>query len=280
VEALLFLFLFLRHLPAPTDEEFKQWLVGFTDAFKFFVRRLIKQFSTKRSTTNNNNNLSLVVWGTNLTSMVGMGRITKQESNIIRFPSYQKDVIVGLLLSDGWLTIASKTSKNARLGFKQSLNHASYVLYVFNILSHYCSSSPSRTTGIRAGKPFFGLQFFSRSLPCFTELHSLFYSSGVKIIPDNIYELLTPVALAHLIMGDGGFKSKGIYLCTDSYSIQDVVKLINVLILRYDLKCTLHVSGSGRRGHRVYISRSSVGKVVETVKPHLIPSMYYKVGMV
>lgn len=42
------------------------------------------------------------------------------------------------------------------------------------------------------------------------------------------------MALAHLIMGDGGFKSQGIYLCTDSYSIQDVVKLINVLILRYD----------------------------------------------
>jgi hypothetical protein len=73
------------------------WFVtGFTDVFKFLG---IKQFSTKRSTTNNN--LSLVVWGTNLTSSVGMGRITKQESNMIRFPYYQKSVIIGLLLSDG-----------------------------------------------------------------------------------------------------------------------------------------------------------------------------------
>lgn len=35
------------------------------------------------------------------------------------------------------------------------------------------------------------------------KLHSLFYPKGVKIIPKNIYELLTPVSLAHLIMGHG-----------------------------------------------------------------------------
>lgn len=78
-------------------------------------------------------------------------------------------------------------------------------------------------------------------------------------------------------MGDGGFKSKGIFLCTDSYSIKDVVRLMNVLILRYDLKCTLHKSNEG---HRIYISRNSVGKVIEIVKPYLIASMYYKVGVV
>jgi hypothetical protein len=36
-----------------------------------------------------------------------------------------------------------------------------------------------------------------------TELHSLFYPNGIKIIPKDIYNMLTPVALAHLIMGDG-----------------------------------------------------------------------------
>jgi hypothetical protein len=72
------------------------WFVtGFTD------KKGIKQFSTKRSTTNNNNNLSLVVWGTNLTSLVGMGRMTKQERNMIKLAPYQKSIIIGLLLSDG-----------------------------------------------------------------------------------------------------------------------------------------------------------------------------------
>jgi len=67
-------------------------------------------------------------------------------------PPYQMGVIIGLILSDGWLTIPVKTRKNARLGFKQSLAHASYLWFVFNILSHYCSSYPNLTQGVRSGK--------------------------------------------------------------------------------------------------------------------------------
>ena len=76
-------------------------------------------------------------------------------------------------------------------------------------------------------------------MPCFTELYSLFYPSGVKVIPNNIYELLTPVALAHVIMGDGSRQRHGLILCTDSYSVSDIVRLINVLIIKYRLDCTL-----------------------------------------
>jgi hypothetical protein len=53
-------------------------------------------------------------------------------------------------------------------------------------------------------------------MPCLTELHPLFYPSGVKIIPKNIYDLLTPVALAHLVMGDGSKERHGLIICTDS----------------------------------------------------------------
>jgi LAGLIDADG DNA endonuclease family len=85
---------------------------------------------------------------------------------------------------------------------------------VFSILSHYCSSGPNLVSGIRAGKRNYGLQFFTRALPCFTEIYSLFYPNGVKIVPENIYELLTPPALAHIIMGDGSAKTHGLTFCT------------------------------------------------------------------
>ena len=98
------------------------------------------------------------------------------------------------------------------------------------------------------------------------------------MVPYNIYDLLTPVALAHFIMGDGGFKSKGIFICTDSYSIQDVVRIINVLIIRYDLKCTLHKSSNGL-GYRIYISRNSVERILKIVKSYIIPSLYHKLGI-
>ena len=76
-------------------------------------------------------------------------------------------------------------------------------------------------------------------VPCFTEIYSLFYVNNVKLIPGNIYELLTPVALAHMIMGDGSSQRHGLTICTDSLTLIDIVRLINVLIIRYRLVCSL-----------------------------------------
>lgn len=108
--------------------------------------------------------------------------------------------------------------------------NSEYIWFVFSILSHYCSILPVYRKRVRYGKINWIIDLITRSLPCFSELYSLFYVNKVKVIPKNIYELLTPVAFAHFIMGDGHYKSKGLTLCTDSYSIEDVVPL-NVCII-------------------------------------------------
>lgn len=40
-------------------------------------------------------------------------------------------------------------------------------------------------------------------------------------------------------MGDGEQQPSGLNLCTDSFSTVEVIKLINVLIIKYNLNCTL-----------------------------------------
>ena len=87
----------------------------------------------------------------------------------------------------------------------QSYNHSEYLWFVFFMLSHYCSSYPLFRKRTRFGKVGYSLEFTTRSLPCLTELFYLFYprGTGIKIIPENIYEVLTPIALAHVISGDG-----------------------------------------------------------------------------
>lgn len=113
------------------------------------------------------------------------------------FPPYQYSVIIGLLLSDGWLNY-SKGSANPRLGFKQSLEKSFYVYHVFSILAPFCSSMPRFILGKRKQTTTYALQFFTRSLPCLKSLHSLFYSKNEKTIPAaDIYNLLDPIALAH-----------------------------------------------------------------------------------
>lgn len=149
---------------------------------------------------------------------------------------------------------------------------------MFNQLSHYCSQGPSLVSSVRMGKIFYGLNFFTRALPCFTELHSVFYLNGVKIIPKNIYDLLTPVALAHLIMGDGQSSRHGLILCTNSFSIQDVVRLMNVLMVRYKLECNIRElrRSSGKVEYMVYIKHGSMSLLRTIVKSYMYPSMLYK----
>jgi len=217
--------------------------------------------------------LDLVIFGSNLTSTVGI-KLKKEQLAIVQLASFQKSVIIGLVLSDGWLRFASSRSKNALLGFKQSLDHSQYILFVFNILSHYCSSSPHIIISIGAEKRYYGLEFFTRSMACLTELHSLFYPNGVKIIPNNIFDLLSPITLAHLIMGDGSSKSHGLIICTDSYTVKDVVRLINVFIIKFRLECSLYIHKQNK--YRIYIKQRSMPLLLNIVSPYMHPSMLYK----
>ena len=219
---------------------------------------------------------SILVFGKNLTSTVGI-KFTLKQLAIVQLAPYQYSIIIGLLLSDGWLTFASKTNKNARLGFGQSGAHGEYFLFVFFSLSHYCSSYPNVRIRSRRGKETIGLQLFTRSMPCLTELHSLFYPNGKKLIPWNIFELLTPIALAHMIMGDGSVKSHGLIICTDSYTIQDVVRLMNVLIIKYRLELKFRLNSQSQP--RILIRQRSMPLLRAIVLPHMCQSMIYKLGI-
>jgi hypothetical protein len=46
---------------------------------------------------------------------------------MISLPPYQKSILVGLLLSDGYIQKGKLSKTPARLGFKQSLSHSGYV---------------------------------------------------------------------------------------------------------------------------------------------------------
>jgi hypothetical protein len=72
-------------------------------------------------------NLSLVVWGSNLLSTVGEGKLTKSQREMIKLPLYHYSVVVGIMLSDGNLSLSTSKSKNARFRLKQSYSHREYV---------------------------------------------------------------------------------------------------------------------------------------------------------
>jgi LAGLIDADG DNA endonuclease family/NADH dehydrogenase len=237
--------------------------------FKYPVIQFTNKTSIKKE------NLNLVKWGTNLTSTVCQGRFTKQIFSMIQLPPNIESVIIGLLLSDGFISFSSSSSKNARLGFEQSLANFGYLWSVFILLSHYCSSFPHLVIRKRSDKITYSLKFYTRSMPCFTELHKIFYEKNIKLIPTKIYNLLSPLAFSHMIMGDGTKLNQGLSLCTESYSIKDNLILLNVLIIRYNLYCTLHKRNNS---YRIHIHKRSMPFLRTIVKPYIIKTMEYKIN--
>jgi hypothetical protein len=100
---------------------------------------------------------------------------------------------------------------------------------------------------------------------------------GKKVVPIFIKELLSPLALAVWVMGDGTKVSSGMKLCTDGFVYKDVEFLSSILREKYGLKTSINKTGAINQ-YCIYISKSSIEEFYEIVKPYLHPSMKYKFG--
>ena len=78
-------------------------------------------------------------------------------------------------------------------------------------------------------------------------------------------------------MGDGQALHHGLIICTNNFSIQDVVRLMNVLMIRYRLECTIHLKKRNQKvEYMIYIRQNSMSLLRTIVKPYLCSSMLYK----
>ena len=151
-----------------------------------------------------------------------------------------KEIIFGSLLGDAKLELPPR-GLNARFGFTQGLDKKDYFLSLLNSLSVICSGKYRESSYLdqRTGKTYRNLNFWSKSLPVLNEFYLKFYECKVKIVPLDL-SLLTPLALAHWVMQDGSRgTSKGLYLCTDSFTLMEVELLIKVLKDKFSLNATV-----------------------------------------
>ena len=144
--------------------------------------------------------LSIVPYGSNLSSTVGYFKFTHLERHLVQIPFNKISALQRRNSSFGCFCAKRRVNKegDARLQFKQKYSQFEYLYSVFFLLCHYCSKGPvvNKVSALPA-QTFYALSFTTRSLPCITELYDLFYPKGKKIVPLNIYDLLTWEALAH-----------------------------------------------------------------------------------
>jgi hypothetical protein len=105
----------------------------------------------------------------------------------------------------------------------------------------------------------------------------LFYivvdNKKIKVIKEDLFFYMDYIVLAHWIMGDGIKRNKGVTLCTDNYTLPEVVLLINILIIKFDIKPTLHKE---KNNYRIYINRADLNKIQPHLLPHFVDHFLYK----
>jgi hypothetical protein len=187
---------------------------------------------------------------------------------------YLEQAMVGLLLGDGTL-VKKYVGGGTYFKYAQSIIHGGYLHHVFELFHKQGllnMLSPSPGTSVIKGVTYHWFQFTSKSFAGWNALHALWYVNGVKVIPNNIQELLTPVAIAYWFMDDGGWTKTGIHLATNCFSEGDTLRLMAVLQEVYGLKCTVHSR------NRIYIWAKSTEAFINMVKPHMHSNMAYKLG--
>ena len=127
------------------------------------------------------------------------------------------------------------------------------------------------------GKTFQNYTWQTRQLPCLIELYNLFYDSknNIKIIRPLLYDYMDYRVLAFWIMGDGAKRNQGITLCSDNLTLQEVVLLINILILKFYINPTIHQE---KGKFRIYINKKDLEKIRPRILPHFHTHFLYKIN--
>ena len=213
-------------------------------------------------------------------------------------PSYLSQVVIGLLLSDGGVERPTQTG-GARLSVKLGISTLPTIPHFNHLLTPLPDSAilHLEVKDKITGKTYTTVRFKTTMLPLFIYYHELFYHTDektqryVKRVPLNIDSLMTPVVLAHLIMGDGNLKKalaapvalgccagdNIIRIYTNSFTRPDVERLASAITSKLGIE-TKAVHDRNDQ-YMLTINRMQLDRVRELIGPHMHPSMYYKLGL-
>lgn len=190
------------------------------------------------------------------------------------------EIIYGSLLGDASAE-KRKGGKGTRILFYQEGSHNEYLLFLHRLIANlgYCNTNiPKLQTRIsNNGKIKKIIRFSTWTYDQFNEIHKNWYINGKKVLPNDIDQFLSPLALAIWIMDDGGKIGKGLKLATNNFTLNEVKQLISILDFKYNIKSNIHKTGAIDK-YNIYILSDSMPILVNLIKPYIIPSMKYKLG--
>nr|AUN28251.1 hypothetical protein [Malassezia slooffiae] len=209
-------------------------------------------------------------------------KIVKRVLSDRRIGPHHKDIIsifYGCLLGDSH---AEQHGNGTRLSISQESNRKEYILWLHSIIAYYgyCYPSiPKVQTRLGAkGKLRYILRFHTFTYSSFNELRHKWYHNNIKVIPKDIEQYLTPLAIAIWTIDDGSRVGKSIKWCTNSFTYEDCTYLSQVIYKLYKIKTSIHSTGTPNQ-YNIYVLKESMPNLRELIKPYMVPSMLYKLGI-
>lgn len=198
------------------------------------------------------------------------------------FPQYQFDVILGTLLGDGRLECRSKGIRvfplTARLRVHQGEKQKDYVFWRYRIFRNFVLRRPRK---IMAGYDkkrnhyHYSWYFHTKTSEDFGLFHEYFYKDGIKIIPNDVFQFITPRAIAVWFMDDGSNTQKSFTLNTQCFSLQEQEMFIKFFKKFYNISASII---KDRKQTKIRIGRNDFEKFIKIIQPFIIPSMLYKIA--
>lgn len=240
---------------------------------------IVQLFILKEMWENNVTDLETIIY---LSSMVPVAiKKTHAYKSSVKLTKFQEEATHGLMLGDIYAERA-KEGHNTRLCFNlASFSYITHLRELFDSLTAAAVNTHTRKPDPRTGVVYISHLFKTLALPSLNFIRDLYYvpnfGKGIKVIPADLGDYFTTVSLAYWIMDDGMYAAGGMRLCTDSFTLEQVQFLCALLHSKFGIKCAPQL----RNGvcWRIYIPVAEMDNVRSLVKPYLLPSMLYKVGL-
>jgi hypothetical protein len=152
--------------------------------------------------------------------------------NLVPLPININSILIGIMLGDGGMYRSSLTA-NTRLEMSFGEKYKSFAENLGVIFKDYISN-PVKSIEIKGkNKVYTNYRLKTKSLSIFNQYYEMFYKFNsetqkyIKIVPENIINLVDPIVLAYLIMTDGNFDKsrKRVRIYTNSFQKNEVQNL-------------------------------------------------------
>ena len=191
--------------------------------------------------------------------------IARKKQKIV-ISDHQLEILVGCLMGDAYI------HPRGQIQIAQSSKQSTYVYWKYKELKNLAYGLPTKIERFdtRYQKLYSQTRFWLRQY--FRGWRKVFYPKGKKIFPSEFEDYVSPLSLAVWYMDDGNFsEGRNVKIATDGFCLKDREKIRELLLRKFNLKCTLQKSGKLR------VSCDSLKDFFRLIKPYIHSSMKYKI---